>query len=77
MVIWMAADITLPAACASPIGELAVPLDAAPRTLTLSLRCGEVLLASNRYDLAVHLPGRQPRRARMIHAIGERLLETG
>ncbi len=35
-----------------------------PHALVLDLRCGEMTLASNRYDLAVHLPGRQPRRAR-------------
>ena len=74
-VVWTAADVSLPPACAAPIGELVVRLDDVPRVLALDLRCGEIALASNRYDLAVHLPGRQPRRARAIHALGERLLE--
>jgi hypothetical protein len=73
--VWTATDVVLPPACVSPIGELAVLLEHAPRDLELDLRCGEMLLASNRYDLAVHLPGFQPRRARAIHAVGERLLE--
>ena len=72
--VWTATDITLPPASVSRIGELAVPLDAAPQTLALNLRCGGMLLAPNRYDLAIHLPGRQPRRARAIHAVGECLL---
>ncbi len=72
---WTAADVSLPPSSAVPIGELVVWLDDAPRVLALKLRCGEIALASNRYDLAVHLPGRQPRRARAIHALGERLLE--
>jgi beta-mannosidase len=76
-VIWTAADITLLPACASPIGELTVLLDPAPQTLALTLRCGEMLLASNWYDLTVHLPGSQPCRARAIHAVGERLLAMG
>jgi hypothetical protein len=75
VVVWMAADVSLPPASVAPIGELVVRLDDAPRVLALDLRCGETALASNRYDLTVHLPGRQPRRARVIHALGERLLE--
>ena len=75
IVVWTAADVSLPPASAAQIGELVVRLDDAPRILALDLRCGETGLASNRYDLAVHLPGRQPRRARAIHALGERLLE--
>ena len=74
-VVWSVNDLTLPPASATRIGELVVPLDVAPQALTLDLRCGEMLLASNRYDLAVHLPGRQPRSRRAIHAVGERLLE--
>jgi beta-mannosidase len=74
-VVWMAADVTMLPASAAPIGDLVVRLDAAPHDLTLSLRCGEMILAANRYDLAVHLPSRQPWRARQIHALGERLLE--
>ena len=74
-VVWTAADVSLPPASAAQIGELVVRLDDIPRVLALDLRCGETALASNRYDLAVHLPGRQPRRARAIHALGERLLE--
>ena len=73
--VWTAADVSLPPACAAQIGELVVRLDDVPHALRSSLRCGETALASNRYDLTVHLPGRQPRRARAIHAVGERLLE--
>ena len=74
-VVWTAADVSLPPACAAPIGELVVRLNDVPHALALNLRCGETALASNRYDLTVHLPGRQPHRARAIHALGERLLE--
>ena len=74
-IVWSVTDVSLPSASVSRIGELAVSLDAAPQALLLGLRYGEMLLASNGYDLAVHLPGRQPRRARAIHAVGERLLE--
>ena len=74
-VVWSVTDVTLPPASVTQVGELVVPLAVAPQALTLDLRCGEMLLASNRYDLAVHLPGLQPRRARAIHAVGERLLE--
>ena len=77
IVVWTAADVSLPPASAAQIGELVVRLDDVPRVLALNLRCGETVLAANRYDLAVHLPGRQPRRARMIHSIGEQLLEVG
>jgi beta-mannosidase len=75
VVIWTAADVSLPPASAAQIGKLDVRLYDDPRVLALDLRCGETTLASNRYDLTVHLPGRQPRRARAIHALGERLLE--
>lgn len=76
-IVWTTTDVVLPPACALPIGELAVPLDAAPCALALALRRGEMALASNRYDLAAHLPGRQPRRARVMHALGEQLLKVG
>ena len=75
--VWKVTGVVLPPACASPVGELAVRLDVAPQALDLSLRSGGVLLASNHYDLAVHLPGHQPREARVIHSLGERLLEAG
>ena len=74
-VVWSVNDVTLPPASVTWVGELVVPLAVAPQALTLGLRCDEMLLASNRYDLAVYLPGFQPRRARAIHAVGERLLE--
>ena len=73
--VWTVTDVALPPASVSQIGELSVLLEHAPQAMVLDLRCGEMILASNRYDLAVHLPGRQPRRARAIHALGERLLE--
>ena len=73
--VWTVSDVALPPASVSQIGELAVLLEHAPQAMVLDLRCGEMILASNCYDLAVHLPGRQPRRARAIHALGERLLE--
>ena len=73
--VWSAADIELPPASAMPIGELNLTLVTIPSILALDLRCGEAVLASNRYDLAVHLPGRQPRLARWTHRIAERLLE--
>ncbi len=76
-IVWTATDVLLPPASVSSIGKLTVPLDAAPNTLALNLRCGETALASNRYNLAVHLPGRQSRRARAIHALGEQLLRMG
>ena len=74
-VVWMVTDIALPPASVSQIGELSVRLEHVPQAMVLDLRCGEMISASNRYDLAVHLPGRQPRRARAIHVLGERLLE--
>jgi beta-mannosidase len=75
--VWTATDVVLPPACVSPIGKLTVLLEAAPHALVLNLRCGELSLASNLYDLTVHLPGWQPRRTRIIHSIGEQLLEIG
>ena len=74
--VWSAAGIELPPASAAPIGELNLTLVTIPSILALDLRCGKAALASNRYDLAVHLPDRQPWRARWIHRMAERLLET-
>ena len=41
IVVWTAADVSLPPASAAQIGELVVRLDDAPRILALDLRCGE------------------------------------
>jgi beta-mannosidase len=71
-----AEEIKLPPAGATQIGELNLTLVTFPRFLSLALCCGEAILATNRYDLAVHLPGRQPQRTRLIHWTAERLLET-
>ena len=73
--VWALTDVELLPGCASRIGELSVVLSNVPQILTLHLRCAEITLAANRYDMAVYLPGRQPRRARQIHALGEHLLE--
>ncbi|MGQ9491255.1 MAG: glycoside hydrolase family 2 TIM barrel-domain containing protein [Anaerolineae bacterium] len=40
----------------------------------LTLRCAETVLAANRYDLAVHLPGRGPWRACLTRRLADRLL---
>jgi hypothetical protein len=73
-VSWAAAGIALPPACAFPIGALVTTLEAVPQVLALGLRCGELVLAVNRYDLAIMVPGRQPPRARAMHAVGDYLL---
>jgi len=74
-VVWTLPDVDLLPGRASRIGELSLVLEDAPHVLVLTLRCGETLLAANHYDMAVYLPGRQPRRAQAIHALGEHLLE--
>ena len=62
----------------SPIGKLTLPLEAGVPARPGAGACAAARssLASNLYDLTVHLPGWQPRRARIIHSIGEQLLET-
>ncbi len=75
-VAWSAEQIDLPPASTTQIGELNLTLVTFPHILSLALHCGEAILATNRYDLAVHLPGRQPSRGRLIHRLAERLLET-
>jgi beta-mannosidase len=73
--VWALTDVALLPGCASRIGELSVVLSHVPLILAFHLHCGETVLATNRYDMAVYLPGRQPRRARAIHSLGEHLLE--
>jgi beta-mannosidase len=58
--VWALDGIELPPASSRRIGELACELAAVPRVLTLQLVCGEAVLAANRYDLSVFLPGPQP-----------------
>ncbi len=72
--IWSQEDVTLPPAAAQRIGRCAVTLATPPRELTLVLLRAEEVLAANRYDLAVHLPGRQPLRARLLRWLADRLL---
>jgi hypothetical protein len=75
-VVWASSDLDLLPGRASRVSELSLVLNDVPHGLALTLRCGETLLSANSYDLGVYLPGRQPRRARAIHALGEHLLET-
>ncbi len=72
--VWAEEGIALPAAGSVQAGELTVKLEAAPRALALRLLCAGEVLATNIYDLAVHLPGRQPLRPRILQWIAELLL---
>ena len=74
-VVWTVTDIALPPASVSQIGELSVRLEHAPQAMVLALRCGEMISASNRYDLAVHLPAVGRRQCPGDPHVGERLLE--
>jgi beta-mannosidase len=74
--IWSAERIDLPPLSAAQIGKLNLTLVTSPHHLTLTLHSGNAALATNRYDLAVHLPGRQPLRGGLIQRLAERLLET-
>lgn len=73
-IVWARDAIDLPAAGATRIGEFAVELGAAPKMLTLQLSCAGETVAINAYDLAVHLPGRQPLRERILRWVADRLL---
>lgn len=75
--VWSAERVDLPPASAVQIGELNLTLVRPPRILSLALHRGAIALATNRYDLAVHLPGRQPLANRLLHRLAEQLLEIG
>ncbi len=72
--VWTQEEVMLPAASAVRIGSFTIPLAAPPETLDLQLACGDEVLAANRYDLSVYLPGRQPLRARLMRWLADRLL---
>jgi beta-mannosidase len=74
--IWAQQGVALPAAAARRIGNCAIRLDAAPAEFTLILARDNTVLAENRYDLAVHLPPRQPQSARLRRWFADRLLGT-
>jgi len=74
--IWSAGSLDLPPASATPIGEISSTLVTSPRMLSLDLSGEGGTLATNRYDLDVHLPGSQPWQARLAHKIADWLLET-
>lgn len=73
-IVWAQGGVALPAAGTARLGSFAVALAAAPQALTLRLACGDETLATNRYDLTVHLPGPMPLRQRFLRRLADALL---
>ncbi len=74
--VWTSDEVVLPAAGIARVGNFTVALAAAPSALALRLGCGAETLATNHYDLAVHLPGPQPLRERITRRLGDWLLRS-
>jgi hypothetical protein len=72
--VWTRAAVGIPAAGAYRLGAVRVRLAAAPETLTLRLLRAGAVIAENRYDLQVPLPGPQPLTSRLIRWLADRLL---
>jgi len=74
--IWPADGLRLAPGSSAKIGDLTLTLSAPPTALDLRLTCGDDTVAVNRYDLAVHLPGRQPLLPRLNRWLADRLLRA-
>lgn len=72
--IWTRAAVDIPAAGAYRLGSVRVPLAAPPETFILRLLRAGAVIAENRYDLQVPLPGPQPRASRLLRWLADRLL---
>ncbi len=74
--VWAHDVVDIPAAGAYRLGSVRVPLAAPPETLTLRLRRAGAVIAENRYDLQVPLPGPQPLASRLLRWLADRLLSA-
>jgi beta-mannosidase len=72
--IWSANGVEIGPASARHIAMWSHRLDGPPQELTLQLACGDAVLTSNRYDLAVHLSGPQPLRPRLTRWLADWLV---
>jgi len=75
--VWRADEIELAPASARPVGALVLELSTAPGRLELEMAAGPDILATNTYDLSIHLPGDQPVQARLMRWLSDRLLDVG
>ncbi len=72
--VWTRAAVDIPAAGAYRLGSMRERLAAPPETLTLRLLRNGAVVAENRYDLQVPLPGPQPLASRLLRWLADRLL---
>jgi beta-mannosidase len=70
------AGVDVPALSTQRVGIARVTLAAAPRELVLRLLDGDVVIAENRYDLGLPLPGPRPLTARLIRWLAGLLLRS-
>lgn len=75
-VVWTCAAVDIPAAGAYRLGTICGRLAAAPETLVLRLLRAGAVIAENRYDLQVPLPGPQPMSSRLVRWLADRLLSA-
>lgn len=75
-IVWQGEGCTLAGGSAARVGGFTARLATPPGRLDLTLTVQGRPLAANTYDLGVHLPGRQPLKAQLIHHLSDLMLKT-